>query len=51
LIIEKANRPNDKIVFDPDPKRLVEKVLDLVKRDKEEVYKNYKKVNLDGGKE
>ncbi len=47
LILEKANRPNDKIVFDPDPKRLVEKVLDLVKKEKEESYKNYKKVNLE----
>ncbi|MBU4536519.1 hypothetical protein KJ603_00580 [Patescibacteria group bacterium] len=46
-IIEKAHRPNKKIVFDSDPKRLVEKVLELVKKDKEEMYKNYEKVNLD----
>jgi len=33
-IIEKSNRKHDKIVFDPDPKRLVEKVIELVKKDK-----------------
>lgn len=33
-IIEKSNRPHDKVVFDPNPKRLVEKVLELVKKDK-----------------
>ncbi len=47
LIIEKAHRPNDKIVFDSDPKRLVERVLEIVKADKEEVYKNYKKTILE----
>ncbi|MCK4386461.1 MAG: hypothetical protein KAV41_00010 [Candidatus Pacebacteria bacterium] len=45
-IIEKAHRPNDKIVFDSDPKKLVAKVLELVKKDKEETYKNYKRSNL-----
>lgn len=38
-IIEKGHRPNDKIVFDSDPKRLVEKVFELVKKDKVEEYK------------
>ncbi len=33
-IVERANRPNDKIVFDTDPKRLVEKVIALVAKDK-----------------
>ena len=47
MILEKAHRPNDKIVFDEDPKILVEKVLALVAKDKEEVYKNYNKVNLE----
>jgi len=46
-IIEKAHRPNDKIVFDSDPKKLVEKVLELVKKDKEETYQNYKKIILE----
>ena len=33
-IIENGHRPNDKIVFDSDPKALVEKVIELVKKDK-----------------
>ncbi len=33
-IIEKGYRPNPKIVFDSDPKRLVEKVIEMVKKDK-----------------
>jgi len=51
LIIQKANRPNDKIVFDPDPKRLVEKVLELVEKDKKEVYENHKRINLKSPKD
>ena len=35
LIIERSNRVSDKIVFSPDPKELVEKVIELVKKDKE----------------
>jgi uncharacterized protein (TIGR00725 family) len=34
MIIEKGHRPNPKIVFDSDPKRLVEKVIEMVKKDK-----------------
>ncbi len=33
-IMEKGKRPNDKVVFDSDPKRLVEKVIKLVEKDK-----------------
>ncbi len=33
-IIARANRPNDKIVFDKDPQALVEKVIELVKKEK-----------------
>jgi len=33
-IIENGHRPNDRIVFDTDPKALVEKVIELVKKDK-----------------
>ncbi len=33
-ILEKGHRPNDKIVFDSDPKRLVEKVIALALKDK-----------------
>ncbi len=33
-IMEKGKRPNDKVVFDSDPKRLVEKIIKLVEKDK-----------------
>jgi len=42
LIIERSNRKNDKIVFDSDPKRLVEKVIELVKKDKKKTIRAYK---------
>ena len=45
-ILKNSHRPNGKIVFDSDPKTLVAKVLELVRKDKEEVYKNYKSSNL-----
>lgn len=38
-ILEKGHRPNNKIVFDPDPKSLVKKIMDLVMKDKIEEYK------------
>ncbi|AKM83757.1 MAG: hypothetical protein UR79_C0004G0009 [Candidatus Campbellbacteria bacterium GW2011_GWD1_35_49] len=45
-IIERSNRKNDQIVFDSDPKKLVERVLELVKKDKEGIVRAYK--NSDG---
>jgi len=42
-ILDASHRPNNKIVFDTDPKALVERVIELVKKDKAEtnlVYKN-----------
>lgn len=33
-IIENGHRPNDRILFDTDPKALVERVIELVKKDK-----------------
>jgi len=33
-IIENGHRPNDRIIFDTDPKALVERVLELVNQDK-----------------
>lgn len=33
-MIEKGNRPADKVIFDDDPKRLVEKVIAMVEADK-----------------
>ena len=41
MIIEKGNRPNPYIVFDKDPKALVEKVIKMVTETKKAVYKNY----------
>ncbi len=35
-ILDRANRPNDKIVFDKDPKELVRKIIALVEKDKED---------------
>ncbi|MBI4118127.1 MAG: LOG family protein [Parcubacteria group bacterium] len=37
-IIEKAHRPNGKIVFDSDPKALVERLVELVKKEKKHYY-------------
>jgi hypothetical protein len=33
-IIDNGHRPNEKIVFDTDPKALVERIIELVKKDK-----------------
>ncbi len=38
-ILSRGHRPNDKIVFDSDPKKLVEKVIALVLKDKVNEYK------------
>lgn len=43
-IVEASNRPNAKIVYDSDPKALIERVVELVKHDKKNlnmVHKNY----------
>jgi hypothetical protein len=51
-ILEKGHRANNKIVFDTDPKALVERVIELVKQDKEHhstfrfVQDNLRKRNL-----
>lgn len=37
-IIENSHRPNDKVVFDSDPKRLIEKLLVLIKEDRKHVH-------------
>ncbi len=34
MILEKGHRPNAKIIFDTDPKRLVEKVIEMIMKDK-----------------
>lgn len=33
-ILKNGHRPSDRIIFDEDPKRLVEKVMEMVKKDK-----------------
>ena len=38
-IIEKGHRPNDKIVFNEDPKKLIEDVIELIIKDKIAEYK------------
>ena len=48
-IIEKAHRPNDKVVFDSDPKALVERVIELVKKEKQEYSRLYESI-ADGRK-
>ncbi|MCX6755608.1 MAG: hypothetical protein NT068_03700 [Candidatus Nomurabacteria bacterium] len=40
MIIEKGHRPNPKIVFDTDPKKLVEKIIDLIFKDKDAAEEN-----------
>jgi uncharacterized protein (TIGR00725 family) len=43
-IIDEAHRPNDKIFFDSDPKALVERLIEMVQKDKEKtmlVYNNH----------
>ncbi len=41
FIIDRGNRPNAKIVFDTNPKSLVEKVMKLVLQDKKYLFKSY----------
>ena len=38
-ILAKGNRPNDKIIFDTDPKRLIERVIEMVKKEKVAEYR------------
>jgi hypothetical protein len=49
LIIERAHRPNDRVIFDSDPKALVERVIELVKEDKAKIHRAYKNDDLIGG--
>ncbi len=49
-MIEHAHRPNSKVVFDSDPKRLVAKLIDLIAADRKLLrgYKNYDGVEAPG---
>ena len=53
MIIENSNRPHDHVVFDKDPKKLVEKVIAMViarKKGAYRAYTNYDKVEVDSAK-
>ena len=39
-MIAKGNRPAEKVIFDDDPKRLVEKVIKMVEADRALLYKD-----------
>ncbi|MAG12361.1 hypothetical protein CL630_00950 [bacterium] len=43
-IMEKGHRPNKKVVFDSDPKILVERVIELVKEEKREYSRLYESI-------
>lgn len=43
-VIESAHRPNNKIIFDSDPKAMVERLIEIVTKEKESamlVYNNH----------
>lgn len=43
-IIKEANRPNEKIIYDSDPKAMIERLIEMVQKDKEKtmlVYNNH----------
>lgn len=44
FMLEKAQRPNDRVVFDSDPKALVERVIELVKEEKQEYARLYESI-------
>jgi len=50
-ILAKGNRPNDKIIFDTDPKRLIERIIEMVKKYKIPEYKTSldKQIQADRG--
>jgi len=43
-IMEKGHRPNEKVIFDSDPKMLVEHVIELVKKEKREYSRLYESI-------
>lgn len=48
-VIKAANRPNDHIVFDTDPKALVERLVEMVMKDREKMNLVYKNDDAFGG--
>lgn len=49
MIMDRSNRVNNKVVFDSNPKRLVQKVIELVKKDKEGITRSYKNSEENNG--
>ncbi|MDP3726556.1 MAG: hypothetical protein Q8R36_05170 [bacterium] len=47
FMLEKAHRPNDNVIFDSDPKALVERIIEIVKKEKQEYGRLYESV-VDG---
>lgn len=50
-IMDKGFRPNDRVIFDDDPKRLVEKVMALIDKDKGTANRVYRNTDVVGGRE
>ncbi|HYF10554.1 MAG TPA: hypothetical protein VD967_03045 [Candidatus Paceibacterota bacterium] len=50
-IMAKGFRPNERVVFDDDPKRLVEKVIALIDKDKGLVNRVYRNTDVMSGRE
>jgi hypothetical protein len=53
-VIEEAHRPNDKVFFDSDPKALVERLIEIVQKEKEAVslvYNNHDSRSATGKRE
>jgi hypothetical protein len=51
-IMQRSHRTNDKVIFDEDPKRLIEKVVALIKKDKsvsDRVYRNHDGISGESG--
>lgn len=48
-VIKAANRPNDRLIFDSDPKALVERLVEMVMEDKEKMNLVYKNDDAFGG--
>jgi len=50
MMVEKSNRTNDKLIFDPSPENIIKRLIDMVQKEKREsygVYANSDKVYKD----
>ena len=46
LIMERSHRQNNKVIFDSDPKRLIERIREMVKKDRMETIRAYKNTTI-----